>query len=915
MMKSDPKAQFANIIEKINEGFVALDAGMNYTYINQRGSELLQRRPEELIGKNYWEEYPQDRDTSFGKAYLQALETQTPVEVEDYYAPRGRWFANRIYPSENGLSIFFDDITERKEVEEKLRVNEDRLRLAVAAGGIGIWDIDLRSGVRTWSDEGKTIYGLAAHEKMDYERQLALIHPDDRARVDELVTAFRDQGSLKQLNLEHRILRPDGSLCWVEVHGEAIYEGELLPVRLIGTVIDITERKRDEEALRESEARFRILANAVPSMIWTAAPDGTITYANDQWFHFVGLTPDENAAHWPEIVLHPDDYERCVREWRHALETVPDEYHIEVRNRRYDGQYRWFQTRAVPLRDSDGQVIGWYGVTTDIHDRIEAERRLALLAEISELIRKLEEPNGLLYAISEAVGKHLRVRRCLFNEIDFENDREIVYRDYCDGLASVAGVHKISDYSAVTTAEVAAGNTVVNFDSKVDERTAQDYESTYGPNGERAYIAVPMLRDNRWVATLWVSDNVPRVWSQEEMALLETIAERTWAAIERSRAEAALRQSEERFRQAADAANALIYEVDVVAGETAVVYGMERVTGYDPQTTYTTSGWWHSLIHPEDLPSHLAQLEGNLQRGGTFLTEYRVQHKSGAWIMVQDNGLVIIENGTAIRIVGAITDITERKQIEEAILQLNEVLEMRVVERTAALVASEREVRRMASMLTMAEQEERRRISQLLHDELQQQLYAIQINLKFAQDDAETGNTLTAVERMAEAGQWLRESIEVTRQLTVDLSPPILKSEGLADALNWLIAQMKQTHGLKVLLTAEHAFRMPDEDMRVLLFQSIRELLFNTIKHAGTDQAAVELRSQNGQLIIHVRDEGCGFNVAEAAARAEQGGRLGLFSVRERLRLFGGRMEIDSAPGSGTRILIHIPTDLKAESL
>jgi len=125
---------------------------------------------------------------------------------------------------------------------------------------------------------------------------------------------------------------------------------------------------------------------------------------------------------------------------------------------------------------------------------------------------------------------------------------------------------------------------------------------------------------------------------------------------------------------------------------------------------------------------------------------------------------------------------------------------------------------------------------------------------------------------------------------------------------------MKQTHGLKVLLTAEHAFRMPDEDMRVLLFQSIRELLFNTVKHAGTDRAAVELRSQNGQLVIHVRDEGSGFNVAEAAERAEREGRLGLFSVRERLRLFGGRMEIDSAPGSGTRVLIHIPTDLEMES-
>src|SRR5262245_48784308 len=88
--------QFANIIEKINEGFVSLDSQMNYIYINQRASELLRRKPEELIGKNYWEEYPLDRDTSFGKAYLQALETQSVIELADYYEPRDRWIENRI---------------------------------------------------------------------------------------------------------------------------------------------------------------------------------------------------------------------------------------------------------------------------------------------------------------------------------------------------------------------------------------------------------------------------------------------------------------------------------------------------------------------------------------------------------------------------------------------------------------------------------------------------------------------------------------------------------------------------------------------------------------------------------------------------------------------------------------------------
>jgi PAS domain S-box-containing protein len=111
--------EFGHIVERINEGFVALDPQMNYMYINQQGSELLRRRPEDLVGKNYWDVYPQDKETAFGRAYLRALETQTPIELEDYYAPGNRWFENRIYPSARGLSIFFNDITARKRAEEE----------------------------------------------------------------------------------------------------------------------------------------------------------------------------------------------------------------------------------------------------------------------------------------------------------------------------------------------------------------------------------------------------------------------------------------------------------------------------------------------------------------------------------------------------------------------------------------------------------------------------------------------------------------------------------------------------------------------------------------------------------------------------------------------------------------------------
>ena len=189
-----------------------------------------------------------------------------------------------------------------------------------------------------------------------------------------------------------------------------------------------------------------------------------------------------------------------------------------------------------------------------------SEARLTVLVRVSELTRTVQNPDELSYAVAETVGRHLKVRRCLFNETDVERDLEIVHKDYCDGAESVAGEHRISEYSSVTSREMQLGNTVINCDSKTDPRTAADYHRAYKANGERAYVAVPLMREGRWVASLWASDDQPREWAREEVSLLQTVAERTWTAIEKLCAEAErerLLKSEQEARDAAERANQL----------------------------------------------------------------------------------------------------------------------------------------------------------------------------------------------------------------------------------------------------------------------------------------------------------------------------------------------------------------------
>ena len=245
-------------------------------------------------------------------------------------------------------------------------------------------------------------------------------------------------------------------------------------------------------------------------------------------------------------------------------------------------------------------------------------------------------------------------------------------------------------------------------------------------------------------------------------------------------------------------------------------------------------------------------------------------------------------------------DNTDRKMAENRMREMNETLELRVKERT-------KQVRLLASTLTMAEQEERRRISQILHDDLQQLLYSIQMRLALVAQETEHAERIALKQKVDEAGASIRDAIRTTRQLTVDLSPPVLKGEGLRDALQWLISLMEDVHQMKVTLASSGKITIPDEDMRILLFQIVRELLFNVVKHAETNEATVTLKKEaEGLVRIQISDAGKGFDVAKA--EVQQKG-FGLFAVRERLNLFGGRMEIKSTIGQGTRVDVIAPID------
>ena len=221
-------------------------------------------------------------------------------------------------------------------------------------------------------------------------------------------------------------------------------------------------------------------------------------------------------------------------------------------------------------------------------------------------------------------------------------------------------------------------------------------------------------------------------------------------------------------------------------------------------------------------------------------------------------------------------------------------------------VQAEEKIRSLASQLTVAEQEERQRISQILHDDLQQHLFAIKTQLAFLMNDNDqTKISATTREELKQIQLLLSDAIGITRGLSVDLSPVIVQGEGLAEAILWLSAQMKDRHGLQVQIESEDSLNQLDNHMRMLLFQTVRELFFNIVKHAGTSQAKITLERHSQRGRITVSDAGRGFDVA--AVMNDPKTAHGLLVIQDRLGLMGCSMDITSEPGKGTRIVIETP--------
>jgi PAS domain S-box-containing protein len=293
------------------------------------------------------------------------------------------------------------DITEQRTARDQLAENAALLRTAGRVARLGGWTLSLPERTLIWSDENCAIHDVPPGYKPTFQEGVGYYPPDYQAEVNRHVDACERDGTPYDFELPK--LTATGRRIWVRSIGEAVRDADGRIVRLHGAFQDISDRRNAEEALRQSEADFRMLAEAMPQIVWMTRPDGWNTYLNQRWVDYTGISlEDSYGAGW-NTPLHLDDRQRAWDVWQQAM--AGGDYNLECRLRRADGSYRWMLVRGSPVRDAAGQLTKWIGTSTDIDDLKQAQE-VALNAERvqRELAVELEAERARLVA-AQAVAR------------------------------------------------------------------------------------------------------------------------------------------------------------------------------------------------------------------------------------------------------------------------------------------------------------------------------------------------------------------------------------------------------------------------------------------------------------------------------------------------------------------------------
>jgi PAS domain S-box-containing protein len=775
-----------------------------------------------------------------------------------------RWFDWTSQPQvEQGLTYAIArDVTEQKCMEHMLRFTQ--------------FAVDHTADAAFWMAEDGGFYYVneAACRALGYSREelmrMTVFDIDPTFDKTLWLDTSREVEAKKSLVFETTHRTRDGRVFPVEIRANYVeYDGRKYNCAFAR---DITERKRAEEALRESEERFRTAFEAGAVAMALTAMDTTLLKVNSSFCRMLGFSESELVGRSYTETTHPDDVAANLAGTRRLADGEISSFRMEKRYIRKDGAVVWADMNTASVPDAHGRPLYCVTHIQDITERKQAE----------EALREKE----YLLSESQRIGRIGSWRLDLASGV----------------LTWTRETYRL--YGVCPETFVPSSETLIELLHPDDREVMREWIRAALANERPGVLEFRVILEDGSVRILSGRGELIFADHDRPVRLLGTVQDVT----EQKQAEAALRDLSRKDEEALRVARMGHWEYDMASG--MFVFNDQYYTLHG--TTAREAGGYRMApeefarryVHPADAP-----LVGeSVRRAVTtddpdfqYTNEVRILRADGetrwvtVWFRIEKDA-----RGRTTKLHGVNQDITERRDAEEALRRLNERLELEVAQRTEDLTHTVARLQQLTWELSQTEDRERKRIADILHDDVQQTLAAARFHLNLL--DAGPRSAEESRELIHQVKQMLKEAIEKARSLSHELSPALYQID-LAETLKWLACHMRDQHGLIVHVEVHGQVELSSESAKALLYKVVQELLFNVVKHAGVKEALIRVRRMGPFICTAVIDRGAGFKPEDL----EKTPGFGLLGIRERIQLLGGRMKIKSAPGRGCRLLIAIP--------
>ena len=673
--------RYRGLFESMNEGFALHEllfdeSGEPCDYrvldVNPAFERQTGLKRHDVIGKTVLEAMP-GTERLWIKRFGEVALTGTPDHFESHSSVLGKDYEVFAYRSAPGqFAVIFMDITDRRRAEESLRASYDLLKIAQRAANAGLWAWDISTEKLTWSEEFYNLFGLDPRAAASFDAWLAVLHPDDRQPATERVNrSIRDGIPLEN---EYRIIHPDGRQRWVRVWGSTVYDESGRPLSMSGVCIDVTESKRAEQALRDSESRYRSYIEVTGQMGWTTNADGEVVEDVPALRQYTGRSFDEMRGWGWSEALHPDDVEITLAVWRKAVEEKQG-YETEFRLRRHDGVYRYFLARGVPVLQDGGSVREWVGACIDITERRKQEeelqklnRTLRALSRSNEALMRAEEESAFLEEVCRIVIQDCGYAMVWIGYASDDEDktvRPVAHAGFAEGYLETLNLTWADRERGrgPTGTAIRTGKPILCTDMLTDPRF-EPWRDEAIRRGYASSLALPLLDGGRAFGAVTIYSTQPDPFSEEEIELLSEMADDLTYGIASLRLRRqsrqtlqALQNSEARFRQLADSMPQLVWTAEP---DGRVDYHNRRLS------LFASHGLWTPNVHTEDRPRTIEGWKRAVQTGSPYEIEHRMQFADGRFRWFLTRAVPVPdEAGNVMKWYGTSTDVHDRKQAEE----------------------------------------------------------------------------------------------------------------------------------------------------------------------------------------------------------------------------------------------------------